>query len=148
VAEPILASDRAPPTTNPQRAGSTVALESAFTGRSYHPRQHPDPGQQAYALVPSVRDFIPGRRGKAFRSHRTLRRHGLLWPRPDEDPDINLNEVAGAEWIDDAGRTARYRLRVGDPEESEFVVGHCDWLAGNLRWNGDALSWWCMTGTA
>jgi Phosphotransferase enzyme family len=58
-----------------------------------------------------------------------------LWPRP-EDPDVNLNEVAGPEWIDDAGRRARDRLRAG---ETEVVIGHCDWLAGNLRWNGDEL---------
>jgi hypothetical protein len=58
-----------------------------------------------------------------------------LWPCP-EDLDVNLNEVAGAEWIDDAGRRARDRLRAGD---SEAVIGHCDWLAGNLRWSGDAL---------
>ena len=60
---------------------------------------------------------------------------GGLWPYP-EDTDVNLNEVAGAEWIDDAGRRARDRLRAGG---SEAVIGHCDWLASNLRWNGDAL---------
>ncbi|CAM3448624.1 phosphotransferase [Occultella aeris] len=60
---------------------------------------------------------------------------GGLWPRP-EGPDVNLNEVAGADWIDDAGRRARDRLRAG---ESDAVIGHCDWLAGNLRWSGDAL---------
>jgi hypothetical protein len=58
-----------------------------------------------------------------------------LWPSP-EGHDVNLNEVAGAEWIDDAGRRARDRLRAG---ESEAVIGHCDWLAGNLRWSGNAL---------
>jgi phosphotransferase family enzyme len=58
-----------------------------------------------------------------------------LWPCP-EGPDVNLNEVAGAEWIDDAGRRARDRLRAG---ESQAVIGHCDWLAGNLRWSGEAL---------
>ncbi|WP_020577057.1 hypothetical protein [Actinopolymorpha alba] len=58
-----------------------------------------------------------------------------LWPCP-EDPDVNLNEVAGPEWIDDAGRRARDRLRAG---ESEAVIGHCDWLADNLRWSGDEL---------
>ncbi len=59
-----------------------------------------------------------------------------LWPRPEEDPDVNLNGVAGPEWIDDAGRRARDRLRDG---ESEAVIGHCDWLAGNLRWSADAV---------
>jgi len=58
-----------------------------------------------------------------------------LWPGP-EGSDVDLNEVAGAEWIDDAGRRARERLRTGG---SEAVIGHGDWLAGNLRWNGDAL---------
>jgi hypothetical protein len=44
--------------------------------------------------------------------------------------------VAGPAWIDDTGRRARDRLRAG---ASEAVIGHCDWLAGNLRWNGDKL---------
>jgi hypothetical protein len=58
-----------------------------------------------------------------------------LWPRPDES-DLDLNKVAGPRWIDDAGRQARDRLRAS---QSEAVIGHCDWLAGNLRWSGDAL---------
>jgi hypothetical protein len=58
-----------------------------------------------------------------------------LWPCP-EDGQVDLNDVADAEWIDEAGRRARDRLRVGG---SEAVIGHCDWLAGNLRWNGDEL---------
>ncbi|HVB41464.1 MAG TPA: hypothetical protein VNF47_02000 [Streptosporangiaceae bacterium] len=58
-----------------------------------------------------------------------------LWPHP-EDPDVNLNEVAGPAWIEDTGRRARDRLRAG---AGEAVIGHCDWLAANLRWNGDEL---------
>jgi hypothetical protein len=58
-----------------------------------------------------------------------------LWPAP-EDPAVNLNEVAGPAWIDDTGRLARDRLRAG---AGETVIGHCDWLADNLRWNGDEL---------
>jgi hypothetical protein len=57
--------------------------------------------------------------------------HGGDGPWPS---DVDLTEVAGAEWIDDAGRRARDRLRAG---ESEAVIGHCDWLAGNVRWSGD-----------
>jgi len=57
-----------------------------------------------------------------------------LWPRPEDD--VSLNEVAGPEWIDDAGRRARDRLRAGG---SEAVIGHCDWLASNLRWSGADL---------
>jgi hypothetical protein len=58
-----------------------------------------------------------------------------LWPRP-EGGDVNLNEVAGPAWIDDAGGRARDRLQAS---ASEAVIGHCDWLAGNLRWRGDTL---------
>ena len=58
-----------------------------------------------------------------------------LWPR-SEDLDVNLNEVAGPAWIDETGRRARDRLRAG---AAEAVIGHCDWLAANLRWNGDTL---------
>jgi hypothetical protein len=57
-----------------------------------------------------------------------------LWPWPEDD--VDLNRVAGPEWIDRAGRCARDRLREG---ASEAVIGHCDWLVGNLRWRGDEL---------
>ncbi|GAB3769126.1 phosphotransferase family protein [Microlunatus parietis] len=59
-----------------------------------------------------------------------------LWPSSAEHPELDLNLVGGPDWIDEAGRRARDRLRAG---ESEPVIGHCDWLAGNLRWNGDTL---------
>lgn len=58
-----------------------------------------------------------------------------LWPRPDE-ADIDLNQAGGPEWIDQAGRRARDRLRAG---ASGAVIGHCDWLASNVRWKGDEL---------
>jgi hypothetical protein len=58
-----------------------------------------------------------------------------LWPRP-EDIDIDLNSVPGPDWIDRAGHCARDRLRTG---ASEAVIGHSDWLAGNLRWRDDEL---------
>jgi hypothetical protein len=58
-----------------------------------------------------------------------------LWPY-DEDSGLNLNEVPGPQWVDDAGRRARDRLRA---HGSETVIGHCDWLASNLRWAGGAL---------
>src|SRR6266567_1234255 len=57
------------------------------------------------------------------------------WPHPEDD-DVNLNDVAGPVWIDDAGRCARDRLHAS---ASGVVIGHCDWLAGNLRWSGDTL---------
>ncbi|MFC7625242.1 phosphotransferase [Microlunatus sp. GCM10028923] len=59
-----------------------------------------------------------------------------LWPRSEEDPDADLNQRPGASWIDEVGRRARDRLRVGG---SDVMIGHGDWLAGNLRWNEDSL---------
>lgn len=38
-----------------------------------------------------------------------------LWPHP-EDPDVDLNEVAGPAWIDETGRRARDRLRQARPK--------------------------------
>jgi hypothetical protein len=56
-----------------------------------------------------------------------------LWPRSEES-DVDLNDVPAPAWIDETGRRARDRLRAG---ASDPVIGHCDWLATNLRWNGD-----------
>ena len=58
-----------------------------------------------------------------------------LWPLP-EGAEFDLNEVDGPEWIDQAGDRARDRLRSGVWEP---VIGHCDWLADNVRWKGDEL---------
>jgi hypothetical protein len=58
-----------------------------------------------------------------------------LWPRP-EGAEVDLNEVDGPEWIDRTAGRARDRLRAG---VCEAVIGHCDWLADNLRWRGDEL---------
>ncbi|MEP6599740.1 MAG: phosphotransferase [Actinomycetota bacterium] len=58
-----------------------------------------------------------------------------LWPRP-EGAEVDLNQVDGPEWIDRAAGRARDRLRAG---LCEAVIGHCDWLADNLRWRGEEL---------
>jgi hypothetical protein len=58
-----------------------------------------------------------------------------LWPWP-EGGEVDLNAVDGPEWIDLTAGRARDRLRAGG---CEAVIGHCDWLAENLRWSGDNL---------
>jgi hypothetical protein len=58
-----------------------------------------------------------------------------LWPPPD-DCDLDLNTVAGLDWIDCAGAAARARL--GQPAEHP-IVGHGDWYTGNLRWRADRV---------
>ena len=56
--------------------------------------------------------------------------------RGPEGAEVDLNEINGPEWIDRAAGCARDRLRAG---VHEVVIGHCDWLAGNLRWRRDEL---------
>jgi len=58
-----------------------------------------------------------------------------LWPRPEDG--ACLDKVAGPPWIEQSGRRARDRLRA--PGAPEIVIGHCDWLAGNLRWSSGTL---------
>ena len=60
---------------------------------------------------------------------------GRLWPWP-EDLDVDLNEVHGSGWIDAAGRAARQKLQEG---QDRAVIGHGDWITGNLRWDGSRL---------
>jgi hypothetical protein len=58
-----------------------------------------------------------------------------LWPWPD-DCDIDLNNVEGPVWVDEAGRAAQRRLEQGD---GALFVGHGDWYTDNLRWTGTQL---------
>jgi Phosphotransferase enzyme family len=60
---------------------------------------------------------------------------GGLWPRP-EDIAVNLNQVKGASWIDEAGLAARRKLR---ENQDQAVIGHGDWITDNLRWDGNRL---------
>jgi len=56
-----------------------------------------------------------------------------LWPWPD-DLDIDMNQHPGPEWVDDLGRRVRSRLA---EVAVESVIGHIDWEAHNLDWEGD-----------
>jgi hypothetical protein len=58
-----------------------------------------------------------------------------LWPAPD-DLEVDLNQIQGPGWIDQAGQAARSRLL---ESESPSVIGHGDWYTGNLRWHAVAL---------
>jgi hypothetical protein len=60
---------------------------------------------------------------------------GGLWPWPD-DMDVDLNEVDGPGWINAAGQAARQKLEEG---QDQPVIGHCDWITDNVRWDGDRL---------
>jgi hypothetical protein len=112
------------PLPSPDRAAVAVAFAEAFARLV---RLAPRPDQvPSLDPVPSWADWNHGGDG--------------LWPRPEaadvDMNDVDLNRVTGPEWIDDAGRRARDLLRTGG---SDTVIGHCDWLAGNLRWSGDEL---------
>ena len=55
-----------------------------------------------------------------------------LWPWPD-DLDIDLNRHPGPDWIEDTAQRIRARLAA---ETSPAVIGHIDWEAHNLDWDG------------
>lgn len=54
-----------------------------------------------------------------------------LWPWPD-DLDVDMNEHAGPDWVDDLARRIRARLATVDEPP---VIGHIDWEAHNLDWD-------------
>lgn len=55
-----------------------------------------------------------------------------LWPWPD-DLDVDMNQQPGPDWVDDLARRIRARLAaVADRP----VIGHIDWEAHNLDWEG------------
>jgi hypothetical protein len=58
---------------------------------------------------------------------------GGLWPWPD-DLDVDMDDHPGPDWVDDTAARIRDRMRrdTGSP-----VIGHIDWEASNLGWDGD-----------
>lgn len=60
------------------------------------------------------------------------------WPSAEEaeDLDADLNQVRGPDWLDEAGQAAR---RILQASQDQLVIGHCDWMTDNLRWNGSRL---------
>ena len=63
---------------------------------------------------------------------------GRDWPSPEEaeDLDADLNQADGPGWLDEAAQAAR---RILQASQDQLVVGHCDWMTDNLRWNGSRL---------
>lgn len=55
-----------------------------------------------------------------------------LWPLPD-DLDLDMNQHPGPAWVDELARRIRTRLAT-DPDMP--VIGHIDWEAHNLDWDG------------
>jgi len=58
-----------------------------------------------------------------------------LWPWPD-DLDLDLNDHEGPDWVDDIAARARERLS-SSADGRPGVIGHIDWEAQNLDWDGD-----------
>jgi hypothetical protein len=56
-----------------------------------------------------------------------------IWPWPD-DREIDLNDQPGPAWLDEVGR--RIRCRLQQVSGWPVLIGHGDWEAQNLRWNG------------
>jgi len=58
-----------------------------------------------------------------------------LWPTPHSKLFHFAATAAGAEWIDDVARAAR-----AVPAAGELVIGHADWRAEHLRFEGESIS--------
>lgn len=56
------------------------------------------------------------------------------WPPPD-DLDADLNRSAASDWLDAAARRVRQALLA---HASAPVVGHVDWEAHNMGWDGES----------
>jgi len=54
-----------------------------------------------------------------------------LWPDLD-DEGLNLNEVIGPAWLDDAAQRVRQQMR---GYKAPCRIGHGDWESQNIRWN-------------
>ncbi|MEU8540368.1 hypothetical protein AB0C52_10320 [Streptomyces sp. NPDC048717] len=61
---------------------------------------------------------------------------GDIWPFPDDQPE-DLNQHPGPDWLDDAA--SRVRKRLSEHDLGVPVIGHCDWEAQNVTWQGGAL---------
>ncbi|MFG2045094.1 phosphotransferase [Dactylosporangium sp. NPDC048998] len=62
-----------------------------------------------------------------------------VWPAADDrDDDLNAPEHV-TPWLDDTGARVRRRLSrfVRTPAGRRVVIGHGDWEAQNIRWDGD-----------
>lgn len=59
-----------------------------------------------------------------------------LWPAPDDGPE-DLNAVGAPAWLTDAARQVRYVLLAASAAP---VIGHGDWEAQNVFWDGDRLA--------
>jgi Ser/Thr protein kinase RdoA (MazF antagonist) len=56
-----------------------------------------------------------------------------VWPPPDDRPD-DLNKVTDHAWLDEIAR--RVQRHLAPFAQCRRVVGHGDWEAHNLRWDG------------
>jgi hypothetical protein len=56
-----------------------------------------------------------------------------LWPWPD-DLDVDMDDHPGPDWVDDTAARIRERMQY---DASPSVIGHIDWEANNLDWDGN-----------
>ncbi|MFT4297154.1 MAG: hypothetical protein QM582_17260, partial [Micropruina sp.] len=59
-----------------------------------------------------------------------------LWPAPDDGPE-DLNATVAPGWLTDAAGQVRAVLR---SSTAPLVIGHGDWEAQNVYWDGDRLA--------
>jgi hypothetical protein len=127
------------PMLGPTAAGAGVAVVEELLERGSRACAHEAPIRAAMAgglarIVECCRDFtaLPGLGPSLFASPAA----GALWPRPHDRRFDFEGTADGAAWIDELAARARERLAAGC---GELVVGHCDWRAEHVRFEGEEL---------
>jgi hypothetical protein len=90
------------------------------------------------ALATLLARFVDAATATGLRPRRSfLRPEGALWPKPHNVLFDFEATAAGAEWIDAIAHAAR---AVGDEGIGREVVGHADWAAKHVRFDGNLRS--------
>lgn len=120
----------------PEPFGTRVATAETYAPHRGPPPDSPAPAATAHLLAALIEAAPPADRFPALDpappwvgwDHPGPR----LWPWPD-DLDVDMNEHPGPDWLDQTAQRIRARLAANS---SRPVIGHLDWEAHNLDWNG------------
>ncbi|HEY6890946.1 MAG TPA: hypothetical protein VI300_24295 [Solirubrobacter sp.] len=127
------------PVLGPTALAGGVAVVEELLDRGLRASAHDPPIRAAMArglarIVECCRELgdLPGLGPSLFASPAA----GALWPQPHDARFDFTGTAGGAEWIDALAARARTRLAAGC---GALVVGHCDWRAEHVRFEGEAL---------
>lgn len=120
----------------PAPFGDVVATAEAYVRALGSPPDPPPPSATAQLLAALVESAPPAEHFAALDPAPPWvgwdHSGGGLWPWPD-DLDLDMNAHPGPAWLDDLARRIRARLATVTDTP---MIGHIDWEAHNLDWDG------------